>query len=217
MKKIYSVEEIQKIEQKEFKRLKNSFILMKRAGINCAKKIHKINLKKNIIVLCGPGNNGGDGLVISRILKNLKHDVTLYCLKSESYKGDAIKAYKLNKIIKNDLKDFKIDNKSIIIDCLFGIGLNRDITGTYKTLIKKINSSKQKIISIDIPSGVNGDTGEIMGIAVKADRTFVLHAKKNGHVKNHGKKYSGKINVIDIGIKPGKNYFPLIHIKETFP
>ena len=217
MKKIYSVEEIQKLEQKEFKRLKNSFILMKRAGINCAKKIHKIHPKKNIIVLCGPGNNGGDGLVISRILKNLKHGVTLYCLKSESYKGDAIKAYKLNKIIKNDLKNLKIDNKSIIIDCLFGIGLNRDITGTYKTLIKKINSSKQKIISIDIPSGVNGDTGEIMGIAVKADRTLILHAKKNGHVKNHGKKYSGKINVIDIGIKSGKNYFPLIHIKETFP
>ena len=207
MKKIYSVEEIQKIEQKEFKRLKNSFILMKRAGINCAKKIHKIHPKKKIVVLCGPGNNGGDGLVISRILKNLKHDVTLYCLKSESYKGDAKKSYKMNKLVKNDLKDFKIDNNSIIIDCLFGIGLNRDITGNYKTLIKKINSSKQKIISIDIPSGVNRDTGESMGIAIKADRTLILHAKKNGHVKNHGKKYSGKINVIDIGIKPGKNLF----------
>ena len=57
--------------------------------------------------------------------------------------------------------------------------MNRDITGTYKTLIKKINSSKQKIISIDIPSGVNGDTGESKGIAIKADRTLILHAKKN--------------------------------------
>ena len=111
MNKIYTIEEIQKIEQHEFKRLKSSFILMNRAGTNCAKKIHKIYPKKNIIVLCGPGNNGGDGLVISRILKKLKHEVTLYCLKSESYKGDAKKAYIMNNLVKNDFNEFKINNK----------------------------------------------------------------------------------------------------------
>jgi len=136
MNKIYTIEEIQKIEQHEFKRLKSSFILMNRAGTNCAKKIHKIYPKKNIIVLCGPGNNGGDGLVISRILKKLKHEVTLYCLKSESYKGDAKKAYTMNNLVKNDFNEFKINNKSIIIDCLFGIGLSRKISGIYKKIIK---------------------------------------------------------------------------------
>ena len=201
MKKIYSVEAIQKLEQKEFMRLKNSFVLMKRAGINCAKKIHKIHPKKKIIVLCGPGNNGGDGLVISRILKNLKHDVTLYCLKSESYKGDAKKAYTMNNLVKNDFNEFKINNKSIIIDCLFGIGLNRKISGIYKKIIKQINSSNQKIISIDISSGINGNTGKIMGFAIKSYRTFALHAKKFGQIKNPGKSCSGRINVIDIGIK----------------
>ena len=75
MNKIYTIEEIQKIEQHEFKRLKSSFILMNRAGTNCAQKIHKIYPTKNIIVLCGPGNNGGDGLVISRILKKLKREI----------------------------------------------------------------------------------------------------------------------------------------------
>ena len=82
MNKIYTIEEIQKIEQHEFKRLKSSFILMNRAGTNCAKKIHKIYPKKNIIVLSGPGNNGGDGLVISQFLKKLNRNVNLYCLSS---------------------------------------------------------------------------------------------------------------------------------------
>ena len=201
MNKIYTIEEIQKIEKKEFSRLKNSFILMRRAGTNCAKKIHKIFPKKNIIVLCGPGNNGGDGLVISQILENLKHDVILYCLKSKFYKGDAKKAYNINKLEKNNYNELKIDKNLIIIDCLFGIGLNRKIKGIYKKIIKQINSSNLKVISIDIPSGINGNTGKIMGIAVKANRTIVLHAKKKGHVKNPGKSYSGRMNIIDIGIK----------------
>ena len=71
MKKTYSVEEIHKIEKKEFKKLKNSYMLMKRAGTNCAKKIYKSKMNRNFIVLCGPGNNGGDGLVISKVLKKL--------------------------------------------------------------------------------------------------------------------------------------------------
>ena len=201
MNKIYTIEEIQKIEKKEFNRLKSSFILMRRAGTNCAKKIHKIFPKKNIIVLCGPGNNGGDGLVISQILENLKHDVILYCLKSKFYKGDAKKAYNTNKLKKNNYNELKIDKNSIIIDCLFGIGLNRKIKGIYKNIIKQINFSNLKVISIDIPSGINGNTGKIMGIAVKANRTIVLYAKKKGHVKNPGKSYSGRMNIIDIGIK----------------
>ena len=89
MSKIYSVEEIQTIEKKEFKKLNNSYVLMKRAGSNCAKKIYKSKLNSKFIVLCGPGNNGGDGLVISQILKKLNHRVILYSLKSMAYKRDA--------------------------------------------------------------------------------------------------------------------------------
>ena len=73
-----------------------------------------------------------------------------------------------------------------------------------RKIIKKVNSSKQHIISIDIPSGINGNNGKIMGIAIKANSTYVLHAKKIGHTINPGKKYSGKINLIDIGIEERK-------------
>jgi NAD(P)H-hydrate epimerase len=95
----------------------------------------------------------------------------------------------------------EIYKNSIIVDCLFGIGLNRKINGIYKKIIKKVNKSKQYIISIDIPSGINGNTGEKMGEAIKANLTYALHAKKDGHTIGMGKKYSGKVKVVDIGIK----------------
>ena len=201
MKKIYSVEEIQTIEKKEYKKLKNSYVLMKRAGTNCAKKIYKSKLNSKFIILCGPGNNGGDGLVISKVLKKLNQNVILYCLGSNTYKGDAKIAYKKNRLTKNNYNDLNIPKNSIIIDCIFGIGLNRKVKGMYKKIIKKINSLKQHIISIDIPSGINGNSGKIMGEAIKADSTYTLHAKKIGLTVNPGMKYCGKISIIDIGIR----------------
>ena len=201
MKKTYSVEEIQKIEKKEFKRLKNSYILMKRAGTNCAKKIYKSKRNSNFIVLCGPGNNGGDGLVISQVLKKLNQNITLYCLGNKAYKGDAKIAYNKNHLSKKKYEDLYIPKNSVIIDCLFGIGISRELKGFYKKIIKKVNSSKQHIISIDIPSGINGNSGKIMGTAIKANYTYTLHAKKIGLTVNYGMKYSGKISIIGIGIR----------------
>jgi len=201
MERIYSVEEIHNIEKKEFKKLKSSYVLMKRAGTNCAKKIYKSKLNSKFIVLCGPGNNGGDGLVISQGLKKLNQSVILYSLKSMAYKGDAKIAYKKNQLTKNNYNDLNIPKNSVIIDCLFGIGLNRKVKGIYKNIIKKVNKSKQYVISIDIPSGINGDNGKIMGEAIKANSTYTLHAKKIGLTINSGMKYSGKVSIIDIGIK----------------
>ena len=201
MSKIYSVEEIQTIEKKEFKKLRSSYVLMKRAGTNCTKKIYKSKLNSKFIVLCGPGNNGGDGLVISQVLKKLNQNVTLYCLESVAYKGDAKIAYKKNRLTKNNYNDLNIPKNSVIIDCLFGIGLNRKVKGMYKNIIKKVNNSKQHVISIDIPSGINGNNGKIMGEAIKANSTYTLHAKKIGLTVNSGMKYSGKVSIIDIGIK----------------
>ena len=201
MRKIYSVEEIQTIEKKEFKKLRNSYVLMKRAGSNCAKKIYKSKLNSKFIVLCGPGNNGGDGLVISQVLKKLNQNVTLFCLESMTYKGDAKIAYKKNRLTKNNYNNLNIPKNSVIIDCLFGIGLNRKVKGMYKNIIKKVNNSKQHVISIDIPSGINGNNGKIMGKAIKANSTYTLHAKKIGLTVNSGMKYSGKVSIVDIGIK----------------
>ena len=106
-----------------------------------------------------------------------------------------------NLLSKKKYEDLYIPKNSVIIDCLFGIGINRDLKGFYKKIIKKVNNSKQHIISIDIPSGINGNNGKIMGEAIKADSTYTLHAKKIGLTVNPGMKYCGKISIIDIGIR----------------
>ena len=201
MIEILNSKEMSRFEKEQFAK-KRSYSFMQEAGNKVFKFIvNNFKNKKKIIVLCGPGNNGGDGLVISQVLKRLNQNVILYCLKSKAYKGDAKTAYKKNQLIKNNYNNLNIFQKSVIIDCLFGIGLNRRIKGMYKKIIKKVNQSKQKVISIDIPSGINGNNGKIMGEAIQANFTYTLHAKKIGHTMNPGKKYSGKISVIDIGIQ----------------
>ena len=201
MSEIFNLEEMRLLEHKQFLK-KNSYSFMQKAGKRVFEFINKnFKNKKSIIVLCGPGNNGGDGLVISQALKKLNQNVILYCLQQKFYKNDAKIAYTKNKLIKNNFKLLNVPKKSIIIDCLFGIGLNRKVKGIYKNVVKKVNNSKIHVISIDIPSGINGNNGEIMGVAIKANSTYALHAKKIGHTVNPGMKYSGKISIIDIGIK----------------
>ena len=206
MKKVFSVEEIKEIESREFrKRGGDSFSLMVNAGVNCAKKIIKLVKKKPIIIVCGPGNNGGDGFIIGNYLHEKEYKVEVFCLQKKYYKGDALKAFKKLKIKTQNISKFKARKNSVIIDCIFGTGLNKPISGTLKSVILRMNKLN-KIISIDIPSGINGDTGKILGCAVKAHTTLALHAKKIGHTLNPGKKYSGKIIVVDIGISKKFNY-----------
>jgi len=206
MKKVFSVEEIKEIESREFrKRGGDSFSLMVNAGVNCAKKIIKLVKKKPIIIVCGPGNNGGDGFIIGNYLHEKEYKVEVFCLQKKYYKGDALKAFKKLKIKTQNISKFKARKNSVIIDCIFGTGLNKPISGTLKSVILRMNKLN-KIISIDIPSGINGDTGKILGCAVKAHTTLALHAKKIGHTLNPGKKFSRKIIVVDIGISKKFNY-----------
>ena len=206
MKKVFSVEEIKEIESREFrKRGGDSFSLMVNAGVNCAKKIIKLVKKKPIIIVCGPGNNGGDGFIIGNYLHEKEYKVEVFCLQKKYYKGDALKAFKELKIRTRNISKFKAKKNSVIIDCIIGTGLNKSISGTLKSVILRMNKLN-KIISIDIPSGINGDTGKILGCAVKAHTTLALHAKKIGHTLNPGKKYSGKIIVVGIGISKKFNY-----------
>ena len=204
-KKVLSIKDIKKLEIQEFKRRGNSFSLMKNAGTAAAKIILKLIKKRPIIVVCGPGNNGGDGFIIGNYLHEKEYKVEVFCLQKKYYKGDALKAFKKLKIKTQNISKFKARKNSVIIDCIFGTGLNKPISGTLKSVILRMNKLN-KIISIDIPSGINGDTGKILGCAVKAHTTLALHAKKIGHTLNPGKKYSGKIIVVGIGISKKFNY-----------
>ena len=206
-KKILSIKDITKFETQEFKKRGNSFSLMKEAGTNCAKAILRLIKKQPIIVVCGPGNNGGDGFILAEYLRKKDYEVDVFCLQKKYYKGNALNALNQLQIKSKNILDLKIKKKSVIIDCLFGTGISRKVSGFLRKVIFKINKSKQKIISIDIPSGIHGDTGKVYGCAIKANETLALHAKKIGYTRYPGKTYCGKIIVVDIGIsKKFNNY-----------
>ena len=205
-KKVLSIKDVKKLEIREFKRRGNSFSLMKNAGTAAAKIILKLIKKQPITVVCGPGNNGGDGFILAEYLRKKGCKVDVFCLQKKHYKDDALKALNQLQIKSKNILDLKIKKKSVIIDCLFGTGISRNVSGFLRKVIFKINKSKQKTISIDIPSGIHGDTGKVYGYAIKANITLALHSKKIGHTLNPGKKYSGKIIVVGIGISKKFNY-----------
>lgn len=156
--------------------------LVLRAGTAVAEEIKSRFFGGRVLVCVGKGNNGKDGLVVADILsKTHGYNVTIFNAQ--------------NGLLK--ILDKKFD---IIIDCIFGTGLNKTISGNYKRIIDKINSSNAFVISCDIASGLNGDTGEIMGTAVKANLTIAIQEYKLGHFLSSGIDYSGEVVCRDIGI-----------------
>ena len=206
--RVISVKTMKKIESNNFKN-KNSFFFMKKAGQGCAKEILKINKSKNFLIYCGPGNNGGDGFIIGHELINKGYQVRIISTTHISqYSGDALKALKRLNIRIDENTNSKINKNELIIDCIFGFGLNRNIKKKYKDLFKRINKSKNKVIAVDFPSGINGETGQPMKQAIKADYTLAIHSKKFGHILNEGKEYAGVVRVVKIGLIESvkKNY-----------
>lgn len=164
------------------------------------------------LIFCGKGNNGGDGLVVARHLFNrgFKVHVLLFAL-PEQLKSDSEVNFQIcHKMgIPHQIIQKEIDLNSIhqlfsfcdvIVDAMFGIGLNKDLGEPYLTAIEAINESGKKVIAIDIPSGLNADTGQVMGAAVQAKLTVTLGLSKKGLFEREGPLYSGRIEVADIGL-----------------
>ncbi len=177
--------------------------LMMKAG-SCAFKI--INQKCNIInkkvaIFCGAGNNGGDGFVIATILFEFGADVTVFTPLGEP-KTENARYYFDNLPPVKFCDSFSLnDNFDIIIDAIFGIGLSRNVEGNLKELIAKINNHNAFKISVDVPSGINSDTGAVMGLAVKSDLTITFIALKPCFLLPEGNNYCGETVVADIGVK----------------
>ena len=196
MNEIFSSEEMKRFSEQEQFLKKNSYSFMQKAGSQVFEFIsNNFKNKQPIIVLCGPGNNGGDGFVIARHLMDHGYPVEgLYFADSENnYKGDALTALKEFKGKLKKINLFKLQKNALIVDALFGIGLKRNIKGILSKVFRKINQSKNPVVSVDIPSGVCSNTGEILGSAIKADFTITFHRKKIGHIIGFGKQFSGKL------------------------
>lgn len=173
-------------------------VLMEHAAIKL-----KESTKKKALIVCGSGNNGGDGLALARLLYLEKKKPTLLLMTKGALQGDALTNLRAAKNLGVDIKIFYEDlapleealkDASMVVDCLFGTGLSRDISGNYAQAIDLINKSGLYILSADIPSGIDANTGKTLGIAIKADKTISFHAMKKG-MKDHPNVF-----VVDIGI-----------------
>ena len=176
-------------------------LLMERAGYAVYEEIIKNYNPCKILILCGPGNNGGDGFVVARLLKNNGWKVKVALDKSLDIKSLSHAAVSNRLKWKDqilDLKNVDLNQYDLIIDALFGIGLHKEVRGIYKEIIKALHD--KAIVSIDIPSGIDSDTGEILGCAIKAVLTVTFEYKKPAFNFSHLKPYFGKIIVKSIGL-----------------
>ena len=152
-------------------------------------------------VLCGPGNNGGDGFVIARLLKERGWPVKLSLLGDLNLlSGDALRMAKRWKGETEALDASCLNSQTLIVDALFGTGLTREVKGPAADIINKINERKLTCVAVDIPSGVFGNTGEILGLAPQCELTVTFFRKKPGHLLYPGRGLCGEIRLVNIGI-----------------
>ena len=210
------------MQENDFLTIKNKNIsaltLMEIAGTKIALDIKNNFNPQKTLILCGGGGNGGDGFVIARILNENNFEVEVFCASDKLKKETQINKDKYQgKIIDN----LKTKNYGLIIDALIGVGLKNDLNEKYQKIINFVEKSSAKIISIDIPTGINSDNGLIMNKAIKADYTYAIENYKIGHFYNFGKDYCGKIKIINIGIedysKDSLNILEEKELKAFFP
>ncbi|MDO8533185.1 MAG: NAD(P)H-hydrate dehydratase [Xanthobacteraceae bacterium] len=176
--------------------------LMERAGRAVAEAVAARHpLGTRIMVACGPGNNGGDGFVAARILRERGYRVRVLLLGSrEALKGDAAEAAKLWPEPVERISAAALADAGVIVDALFGAGLARDLEGEAKAAVETVAAAKVPIVAVDLPSGIDGATGKVRGAAVKAVATVTFCRRKPGHLLLPGRLHAGQIEIADIGI-----------------
>ena len=178
--------------------------LMEAAGRAVAGVAMRDPARRRIAVLCGPGNNGGDGFVAARHLQAAGFKAFVFLAgAAEKLKGDAQAAFDHWEGRTAGIDAFDPAGFDLVIDALFGAGLDREITGELAELIGAMNSSGLPVIAVDLPSGINGETGTVMGVAVRATETVTFFRKKPGHLLLPGRAHCGKVLLAQIGIAPG--------------
>lgn len=178
--------------------------LMENAGRAVATLIGESFSPRPCLVVCGTGNNGGDGFIVARLLKERGWPVEVAVVGGmKNIKGDAAVARQTWIEAGGECPAFtpaRLREKQLVVDALFGTGLNKNIDGEAETAIASINNCGAPVVTIDIASGVNASDGSIMGIAVRATHTVTFVRPKLGHVLLPGKAYTGTLHVFDIGI-----------------
>jgi len=166
-------------------------------------------------VIAGRGNNGGDGFVIARYLAHAQIPVTVYLLtESHRLSGDAAENFKLLDACGVPVREITQENRfselkteiahhGLFVDAMLGTGLTSDVRGLYMEMIRLLNAAKVPILAVDIPSGLDSDTGKPRGSCIRATVTVTFGLPKIGHVVLPGSEFVGILEVVDIGIPPG--------------
>lgn len=180
-----------------------SMVLMERAALEVVRCMEEEQLNfRKVLVICGSGNNGGDGYAIARLLHLKGHDVTIFFAGNSQKRSEEnaqqakIAAHYEIPVITN----LGTEEYSVIIDALFGTGLKREVTGHYREVLCSVNQMAGKKVAVDLPSGIHDTTGARMGIAFCADLTVAIAFPKRGLFLQEGNVCAGKILTGDIGI-----------------
>jgi len=176
-------------------------VLMENAGKAVADAVSRRWPRRPVAVLCGPGNNGGDGFIAGRILAERGWPVRLALLGDPAaLRGDAAVAASRWTGPVDPLADASLDGAGIVVDALFGAGLARPIEGIARSVIKAVGERGLPVVAVDVPSGVDGGSGEVRGIAPMATLTVTFFRRKPGHLLLPGRLYCGDTLVAPIGI-----------------
>jgi hydroxyethylthiazole kinase-like uncharacterized protein yjeF len=188
-----------------------SMTLMDNAAAAITRTANQILQKssgRRVLVLCGPGNNGGDGYVAARLLRSARIKVRVAALTPrENLRGDALAAAGAWDGSVEPTETCSFDGADLVVDALFGAGLARDIEGPAAELVTRLNKwrrdSRQHVVAVDMPSGIDGTTGAVRGVAVEADATVTFFRLKSGHLLLPGRLHCGALTCAHIGIRAG--------------
>lgn len=181
--------------------IKDGFALMLAAGRAVADIAqHMFPQKQPVAVLCGPGNNGGDGYVAAQYLLEAGYEAVCFAAAPPRQGTDAMRASIFYKGQVRDLNEFSPVSFGGIIDALYGAGLARAVEGAQATVIDAVNASGLPVVAVDLPSGISGATGMALGAAMRAKATVTFFRKKPGHLLQPGRAHCGIIHIADIGI-----------------
>jgi hydroxyethylthiazole kinase-like uncharacterized protein yjeF len=174
--------------------------LMERAGRAVADAVARHPLGTRVLVVAGPGNNGGDGFVAARVLAERGYPVRMQLLGEAGARGDAAEAARMWRGTIEPAKPDAVAGAGVIVDALLGAGLNRMVEGDARAMIEAMNACGAPIVAVDLPSGIDGASGAVMGAAVRAKESITFFRRKPGHLLMPGRAHCGRVRVADIDI-----------------
>ncbi|GGF51896.1 bifunctional NAD(P)H-hydrate repair enzyme [Terasakiella brassicae] len=199
---LLSVAQMYEADQRTIESGISGIRLMEAAGSAIAREITTRWSPRKTVILCGPGNNGGDGFVVARLLHNKGWYVRILLLgERDNLKGDAKTNADRWPFETQPFSPDGIKDADLIVDAVFGAGLVRDVDGIVALTLKAAQQQNVPIIAVDMPSGVDGDSGQILGMAIQADITVTFCRAKTGHYLLPGRTLCGDVIVADIGIQ----------------